>query len=74
MNPIGRVTQYIILSEDALSTVAETNISKGFTINPGATYQQVDSASRSLIGLTTQTYQDTNLITTISVTEILSEG
>lgn len=73
MASIGNIQTYLILSQDALGNKFQTNISKGFTINSAATYQQVDQASRALNGLTTNTYQDTQLITVVSVNEKLAE-
>lgn len=73
MATIGNIATYQLLSYDQLQNTYETNISKGFTINGGATYRQVDTASRALIGLTNNTYDDTNLITEVSVNEVLAE-
>lgn len=73
MSAIGSIQTYIILSQDALGNEFQTNISKSFTINSAATYQQVDQASRALTGLTTNTYRDTELITVVSVNEKLAE-
>ena len=73
MAEIGNVATYNIISNDQLGNEITTNISKGFSINGAATYQQVDTASRALNALTTNTYNDTQLITEVSVNEKLAE-
>lgn len=74
MATIGNVTSYIIKTADQLENQYETNVSGKFTVNAAATYEQVDTVSRALIAnLSTLNYQDTILITKISVTEQLAE-
>lgn len=59
----------------------ETNISKGFIIDPEATYQKIiatlygfgDPMRKSLIKLTTNTYTDSLLVTNVSVNEEMAE-
>lgn len=70
---IGNVDKYILKTVDALGTPHETTISKGFIINSAATYQQVDTASRAITALSKNTYEDTILVTNISVNEVVSE-
>lgn len=73
-SPIGAVDKYLLMTQNALSTEdTETNIRRNnIVMNTGATYQQVDTASRALASLSTNTYKDTILVTNISVNEILA--
>lgn len=70
--PIGIVSQFIIKSKDNLGNDEETTLNKNFIANEQATYSQVDTASRALMELSTNTYQDTICVTNISVQEILA--
>lgn len=70
---IGQVETVYINSTDSFEEVHETNVSKGMRVNPYATYQQVDTAARAIAGLTKNTYNDTILVTKISVNEVMSE-
>lgn len=70
---IGQVETVYINSTDSFEEVHETNVSKGMRVNPYATYQQVDTAARAIAGLTKNTYDDTILVTKISVNEVMSE-
>lgn len=70
---IGQVQTMYLVTTSASEETYETNISKGFIVNPNATYAQVDTANRALANLITNTYQDTKLITSISVNEQISE-
>lgn len=69
---IGQIQTYYILSKNQAQEDVQTNISKGFTVNPATTYSQIDAASRALTSLTTNVYYDTQLITIISVNEVLA--
>lgn len=72
MAAIGRVNTIYLITQDNLGNRYETNINgRNMTVNYNATYQQVDTAMRALNGLTTNTYEDTNLIKTVSVNEEL---
>lgn len=71
MAEIGNVTEYRIKSIDSYGETYDTKILGA--LNPEATYTQVDAASRALIGLSKNTYDDTTLITSISVNEKLAE-
>lgn len=73
MATIGDVQTVYIMSLDNLGNFYQTNVSKGFQVNPDATYQQVNDAMRALNGLTTNTYQDTTLITAVSVNGKIEE-
>lgn len=73
MATIGNVTQIILKTTDTYGDPTETNISKGFIVNPSATYQQVDTANRAIAGLIKNTYNDTILVTNVSVNEVLAE-
>lgn len=70
---IGNVKTIYINSVDSNSKEYQTNISKSFTVKPDATYTQVDEAMRALNALSTNTYQDTILVTEISVNMELKE-
>ena len=71
-SPIGNVSTYYIQVKNSLSEDLQINVSKGFTVNSLATYSDADRASRALIQATANTYQDTILVTNISVNEVLS--
>lgn len=71
---IGQVQAIYLQSVDNIGTQYETNINgRNMTVNYNANYQQVDSAMRALNALTTNTYVDTKLITSISVNEKMAE-
>ncbi len=69
---IGNVTTIYLKTTDTLENTYETNISKGFAVNPAATYAQVDTAVRALNQLTTNTYDDTTLVTAVSLNEVMA--
>lgn len=69
--PVGNVTQMILKSADGNGNNYETKLP--FVINSTATYEKVDAAARALSSLSTNTYQDTLLITQVSVNEVLAE-
>ena len=71
MATIGNVTEYRIESYDPFSNLQNTKIWTYLRAN--TTYQEIDAASRALIGLTKNTYEDTILITKVSVNEVLAE-
>lgn len=71
-SPIGNVTTIYLNSYDQLDNTYKTNISKGFEVNPEATYSQVDTALRGINGLTRNTYDDTILVTEISVNDVMA--
>jgi len=74
MAEVGNVTSFIIKSVDATENEYETTITnKNVYVNPNATYQQVDAIARALNAVSYNTYQDTNLITKVSVNEKLAE-
>lgn len=70
MSYIGNVTEYRIKSTDAYEEEYNTKVLGA--LNPEATYEQVDTTSRALIGLTKNTYDDTILVTEVSVNEELA--
>ncbi len=76
MAVIGNVSEIFLLSYDTLRNQYKTNISKGFSINPGGevTYEQVNTAQRALCNLSSNTYEDTILVTNVSVNDVLAEG
>lgn len=73
MAAIGNVEEMYLITKDSLENQYKTRVGSGFTINPEKTYQEIDTAQRALAGLTTNTYADTTLITSISVNEKLAE-
>lgn len=66
---IGNVETIYVKSNDTSGNALETNISKGFKVNANATYQEVDTAIRALWYLNTDSYDDTILVTKVSVNE-----
>lgn len=74
MGAVGNVNSMQIKSTDSFGEDAVTTITnKRLFVNPSATYQQVDTLARALMGLSNNTYNDTDLITVISVNEKLAE-
>ena len=71
---IGQVDKYILQTINAIGDTNETVLSKGFTVNNTATYQQVDTSGRAIAAISKDTYKDTILVTNISVNEIIAEG
>lgn len=71
---IGNVTAMKLKTADSFGNLKETQINNGrLFVNPTATYQQVDTFARALANLSTDSYNDTDLITVISVTEQVAE-
>ena len=70
MATVGNVLKYIIKTTSN-DEILETTLSNKFSVNPSATYNDVDIASRALISLSKNNYQDTNLITDIAVNDTL---
>ena len=71
---VGNVSSMVLKSTDNAGEALETTITnKRLFINPNANYTDVDTLARLLNGLTTNTYDDTDLITVISVNEKLAE-
>ena len=76
-DPVGKVTSMVIKSTDNTGNKYETSIttaSSKIVVNPSITYTQVDTAARALNALSTNSYDDTILLTQYSVTEILVES
>lgn len=67
---IGNVTEYRIKSKDSYETQYTTKVLGA--LNPSATYEQVDATSRALMSLSSNTYDDTILVTEVSVNEELA--
>lgn len=74
MAAIGNVEEMYLVSADQMGNEYKTRIGSGLKINPEKTYQEIDTAQRALNGLTNNTYQDTILITNVSVNDALMEG
>lgn len=68
---VGMVDKYLITLTNGI-TNDTINVAKSFTVNPEVTYGQVDEASRAVVALSLDTYQDTILVTNISVNEIIA--
>ena len=68
-SPIGNVDKYVIKTTDNLDNATETTLAAKFKFNPEATYENVDIASRAIAALSTNTYNDTILVTNVSVNE-----
>lgn len=60
-------------TKDQLGNEYETTITKGFGGLNVATYNYVNQVARALIGLTTNTYQDSTVIMSKSVDEALAD-
>lgn len=73
-DPVGNVSKMILVSKEESGDEHSTTISNRLLINPEVTYQQVDTVSRALIGMSKDSYYDTLLVTNISVTEVIAEG
>lgn len=72
-DPVGNVTEMYLLSNDQLGETYQTRITgTKCMVKPSATYEQVDTALRGLANLSTNTYNDTILITSISVNDIIA--
>lgn len=70
---IGNVDKIILKTKDANENVTETTVtSKKLKANPEATYQQIDTAMRALNSLSDDSYNDTILVTNISVNEVMA--
>lgn len=65
---VGDVNAIYLKSNDQLGNAYETriNTTKSF-LKPETTYGQVDTAMRQLTSLSSNTYEDTLLITSVSV-------
>lgn len=71
---IGDVSAVYLVSNDQLGNRYETKINTTkSTIDENTTYQQVDTAMRQLASLSTNTYDDTLLITSVSVNYEMEE-
>lgn len=69
---VGNVTAMKLKTLNPMSEEQETTITnQRLFVNPGATYEQVDSFARALANLSRNSYQDTLLITQVSVNEVL---
>lgn len=65
---VGEVNAIYINSFDQLGNKYQTRINTNkSTIKADSTYSQVNTAMRQLISMSTNTYEDTTLITAISV-------
>lgn len=74
MAAVGNVTSMKLITNDSFGNKAETTITTSrLFVNPSATYENVDTLARALAALSRNNYEDTNLITVISVTEKLAE-
>lgn len=73
MAEIGNVEEMYLLTTDQLGNSYKTRVGQGFTINSEKTYQEIDTAQRALAGLLSNTYEDTTLITSVSVNDKLAE-
>lgn len=73
MSAIGNVQEMYLLTSDQLGNNYKTRVGSGLTINPEKTYQEIDTAQRALANLSYNTYEDTQLITAVSVNEKIAE-
>lgn len=66
---IGNVSKIELVTFDS-DTTYTTDIARGFTINPTASYNAVNQAMTRIANLSTNTYSDTVLTTNISLNEL----
>lgn len=71
MAVIGNVSEYRIITTNTFNE--QTNSKIWGNLNPEITYNQIDSISRAIIALSRDTYEDTILVTNVSVNEVLAE-
>lgn len=72
---IPAIVQSITMkSYDQLGNKYEVNLFKGFSYAQLGTYNYVDSVTRALNALTSNTYQDSIVVMDSSVNEALAEG
>lgn len=72
-DPVGNVDAMKILTTDSTGeTYTDTVTSKKIFVNPNATYTQVNAQARALAALSFNSYDDTVLVTSISVNEVLA--
>lgn len=74
MATVGNVSSMKLKTTDNGGNLIETTITTSrLFVNPNATYENVDTLARALAGLSRNTYDDTDLITIISVNEKMAE-
>lgn len=66
---IGTTTKIEVITFDS-NTTYRTDIAKGFSVNPEAPYSLINNAVQSLMTLSTNTYSDTILQSSISLNEL----
>lgn len=67
-SPVGDVNQIYLKTQDQLGNEIQTLITNSKArVKSTATYTQMDTAMRAVAALSTNTYQDTLLITAVSV-------
>lgn len=67
-SPVGDVNQIYLKTHDQLGNEIQTLITNTKArVKSTATYSQMDSAMRAVAALSTNTYEDTLLITAVSV-------
>lgn len=66
---VGKVTKIEINGTDATEKQYTTVLNRRLYPFPNINYNRVNETIRAMYALTTNTYNDTNLITTISVNE-----
>lgn len=72
---VGNVTALKLITADSTAETYETTITnKKIMVSPTASYTQVDTFGRALANLSTNDYQDTILITSVSVNDVMAEG
>lgn len=72
-DPVGVVTAMYLETTDVFGNDYENKINGGWLyVNPNTTYAKVDTFARKLANLSTNTYNDTKLVTEVSVNEVLA--
>lgn len=70
---VGDVQKVEISTIDSLENKYTTTLNTRIKLKQTAKYSNVDTSIRALLNLSTNTYQDTDLITDISVNEQMAE-
>lgn len=73
---IGKVSSFVLKTSMQTSSEGditfETTLNKNLVPNENATYQNVDTAMRALVTLSSNNYVDTICVTNISVSDVLA--
>lgn len=73
MAAVGTVTKMLIKTKDNLGNAYETNPNNKLLPFTSTQYKNIDSSARALIQLSQNNYDDTELITSVSVNNKVRE-